>query len=36
VLKEYCVWFKTPLAEETVPLPSFKPPDQWALAVRCM
>ena len=32
VLKEYWVLFRTPLAVETVPLPSFNPPDQWALA----
>src|SRR5664279_2297440 len=36
VPKEYCVLFKTPLAVEIVPLPSFNPPDQWALPVRCI
>src|ERR1022692_4249317 len=36
VLKEYWVWLRTPLCVETVPFPSFKPPDQWALAVRCI
>ena len=30
VLKEYCVWLRVPLCVETVPLPSLKPPDQWA------
>src|SRR6185312_12946798 len=36
VEKEYCVSFRTPLAVETAPFPSFKPPAQWALAVRTM
>src|SRR5271157_506465 len=36
VLKEYWVLFRTPLAVETLPLPSFNPPDQWALALRCI
>jgi hypothetical protein len=26
----------TPLPELIVPLPSFKPPAQWALALRCI
>jgi hypothetical protein len=30
------VFDKTPLAEETVPLPSFSPPFQTALALRCI
>jgi hypothetical protein len=34
VLNEYCVSLSTPLAEEIVPLPSFKPPFQTAFAVR--
>src|SRR6266568_4127650 len=36
VLKEYCDCFKTPLSVESVPLPSFKPPCQTAVALRCM
>src|ERR1700750_2043492 len=36
VLKEYCVWLRTPLWVEMVPLPSFRPPAQCALAVRCI
>src|SRR6185437_10411509 len=36
VEKEYCVSFRTPLAVETVPLPSFKPPAHRALDVRTM
>src|SRR5947207_7330229 len=36
VLNEYGVLLRTPLAEVSVPLPSFKPPLQWALAFRCM
>jgi hypothetical protein len=36
VAKEYCVSFRTPLAVETVPFPSFRPPDQCALAVLCI
>src|SRR3954470_4865353 len=36
VEKEYCVCFRTPLAVETEPLPSFNPPSQCALAVLCM
>src|SRR2546428_1726816 len=33
--KEYGVPFRTPLAVETVPFPSFKPPFQTAFAYRC-
>jgi len=36
VVNEYAVFESTPLAEETVPLPSFKPPFQTALALRCI
>src|SRR5579872_1204490 len=36
VLKEYGVLFKIPLAEEMTPLPSFSPPFQTALALRCI
>src|SRR5579871_3465719 len=36
VLNEYCVLDRTPLAVETVPLPSFSPPFHCALAVLCM
>src|SRR6266851_9244716 len=36
VLKEYCVFFKTPLSVEIEPFPSFKPPCQTADALRCM
>jgi hypothetical protein len=36
VLNEYCVLERTPLAVETVPLPSFSPPFHCALAVLCM
>jgi hypothetical protein len=35
VAKEYGVLFKTPLGEVSVPLPSFRPPLQCALALRC-
>src|SRR5208282_1743300 len=36
VLKEYGVLFNTPLEDDTAPLPSFSPPFQTALALRCM
>src|SRR5438270_4231093 len=36
VAKEYGVFFKTPLGEVIVPLPSFSPPLQCALAFLCM
>src|SRR5580704_6849904 len=36
VVNEYGVLFKTPLAEETDPLPSLSPPFQIALALRCI
>src|SRR5581483_6758717 len=36
VANEYCVLFSTPLAVETVPFPSFKPPVQTALPFRCI
>src|SRR6267154_6683563 len=36
VAKEYGVLFRTPLGEVSVPLPSFNPPVQCALAFRCM
>src|SRR6185312_1326508 len=36
VLNEYWVLESTPLAVETVPLPSLSPPFHCALAVRCM
>src|SRR5579883_1073936 len=36
VENEYCVSFKTPLALETVPFPSFRPPVQTALPFRIM
>src|SRR3569833_4665396 len=36
VEKEYWVSFRTPLAVETVPFPSIKPPAHRALAVRTM
>src|ERR1700722_4571025 len=36
VLKEYCVFFRTPLSVEIEPLPSFRPPCHTADALRCM
>src|SRR5437016_14266716 len=36
VTKEYGVLDSTPLEAETTPLPSFSPPFQTALALRCM
>src|SRR6478735_10754537 len=36
VAKEYGVLLSTPLGEVSVPLPSFNPPLQCALALRCM
>jgi len=36
VLNEYCVPESTPLSVETVPLPSLRPPSQWADALRFM
>src|ERR1700730_4413997 len=36
VENEYCVSFSTPLGAEIVPFPSFSPPFQTALALRCM
>src|SRR5580692_2668290 len=36
VLKEYGVLLKTPLDDDTAPLPSFSPPFQTALALRCI
>src|ERR1035438_101951 len=36
VLNEYWVLERTPLGVETVPFPSFNPPAQWALPVRCI
>src|SRR5579864_7504020 len=36
VEKEYCVLFNTPPGAEIVPFPSFNPPFQTALALRCM
>ena len=36
VPNEYWALLSTPLAVEMVPLPSFNPPDQWALPVRCI
>jgi hypothetical protein len=36
VLNEYCVFTSTPLSEEIVPLPSFKPPFHSADALRFM
>src|ERR1700690_1485740 len=36
VLKELGVLFSTPLDDDTAPLPSFSPPFQTALALRCI
>src|ERR1035438_10197754 len=36
VLNEYWLFLRTPLGVETVPFPSFNPPVQWALPVRCI
>src|ERR1700733_880435 len=36
VVKEYCVLFSAPPGAEIVPLPSFNPPFQTALALRCI
>src|SRR5260370_16634580 len=36
VLKEYFVFERIPLADETVPCPSLRPPFHTALALRCM
>jgi hypothetical protein len=36
VENEYCAFEIAPLSVETVPLPSFSPPAQWADAVRFM
>src|SRR5258708_15236469 len=36
LLNEYGVFLRTPLAELSVPLPSFSPPLQCALAFRCI
>src|SRR4051812_44962127 len=36
VVKEYCVLFNTPPGAEMLPLPSFRPPFQTALAFLCM
>src|SRR5579864_6537438 len=36
VVNEYGVLLSTPLAEDTVPLPSLSPPFQTALALRCI
>src|SRR6266481_5273034 len=36
VLKEYFVFERMPLADETVPCPSLRPPFHTALALRCM
>jgi hypothetical protein len=36
VLNEYGVLLSTPLADDTAPLPSFSPPFQTALALRCI
>src|SRR5579864_1055940 len=36
VVNEYCVLFSTPPGADIVPLPSFNPPFQIALALRCM
>src|SRR5579864_3830554 len=36
VVKEYGVSFSTPPGAEIAPFPSFKPPFQTALALRCM
>src|SRR6266498_864327 len=36
VVKEYCVLFSAPPGAEIVPFPSFSPPFQTALALRCM
>jgi hypothetical protein len=36
VVKEYGVFERTPLADETDPLPSLRPPFHTALAFRCI
>src|SRR6266849_5730258 len=36
VANEYCVLFKTPPGAERLPFPSFNPPFQTALALRCI
>src|SRR5947207_6498141 len=36
IAKLYATFFTAPLAVDTVPFPSFRPPLHWALARRCI
>src|SRR5204863_7180320 len=36
IAKPYATFFRAPLAVDTVPFPSFRPPLHWALARRCI